>query len=67
MSNEDWHNLLKRAQDRVPITVRVIPRKTWGGTFIANALPREGRRTHRHEPWDEEAGSNNSGAEFGAV
>lgn len=37
--------------------IRRIQPKIWGGLFIADALPREGRRSHKHNPWDEEAGT----------
>jgi len=38
---------------RLNFLIRRIQPKTWGGLFIADALPREGRRVHRHTPWDE--------------
>lgn len=49
------HQSRRQLIDDMPtIRIRRIMPKTWGGLFIADALPREGRRVHKHLPWDEE-------------
>jgi hypothetical protein len=47
----------RRRLIETPLTFRVIPRKSWGGTLIRSELPTEGQRFWVNDPEDEEYGS----------